>query len=116
MQQDDRDAAYLLDMLEAARTVQELVAGVTWRQYQADRKLQLAVERAVEIIGEAAHNVSAAFQQAHAEIPWRLIVGQRNVLAHEYGRIDQELLWKVAVNRVPSLIASLQPLIPPPPG
>jgi uncharacterized protein with HEPN domain len=54
MRPEDRDAAYLWDILEAARTIEEFTAGVTQDDYLRDRKLQLAVERALEIIGEAA--------------------------------------------------------------
>jgi len=44
----------------------------------------MAVERAVEIIGEAARNITEYFKQVHPEIPWAGIIGQRNVLAHKY--------------------------------
>jgi uncharacterized protein with HEPN domain len=115
MQPDERDAGYLWDMLDAARTVRELVHGVRAHEYLRDRKLQLAVERCVEIIGEAARHVSDAFRQAHPDIPWRGIVAQRHVLAHEYGEIKQERMWAVATQRVPELISFLTPLLPPEP-
>ena len=76
---------------------------------------QLAVERAMEVIGEAAGQVSEAFQQAHPEIPWRPIIAQRHVLAHDYGYVDHERIRRVATFRVEELIARLSPLIPPPP-
>lgn len=112
MQPEERDVAYLWDMLDAARTVREFVAGANFHQYMQDRKLQLAVERAVEIIGEAARRVSEACREAHPEIPWRSIIAQRNVLAHEYGEIKQERMWIVASSRIPELIALLEPLVP----
>ena len=80
-----------------------------------DRKLQLAVERALEIIGEAARLVSPPFKANHAEIQWKEIIGQRNVLAHEYGEINQERIWLVVTRRIPELIELLEPLLPPPP-
>jgi uncharacterized protein with HEPN domain len=64
-----RDAAYLWDMLEAARSIQQFTAGVSSDEYLKNRVLQLAVERQLEVIGEAARNVSDAFRQAHPEIP-----------------------------------------------
>jgi len=78
--------------------------------------LQAAVERKIEIIGEAARNISATFQQEHPEIPWRGIISQRHFLAHEYGEVLQEKLWRVATGRIPELIALLTPLLPPPPA
>lgn len=112
MPPEERDAALLWDMLDVARTVRDFAAGVTFDSYVADRRLQFAVERGLEILGEAAHQVSSGFRDAHAEIPWRGIVGQRHVLAHEYGEINPERIWRVVTERLPELIRSLEPLVP----
>ena len=111
MRPDERDAAYIWDMLDAAQTVEQLVSGMSFVDYEKDRRTQLAVERALEIVGEAAGRVSTPFQNTHPEIPWRQIIGQRNVLAHEYGEIKQDRLWKVAKENIPQLIKMLKPLI-----
>ena len=116
MRPEDRDAGYVWDMPDAARTVHEFTAGVTLADYLHDRKLQLAVERAVEIIGEAARLVSLAFRAQHPEIPWQQIISQRNVLAHEYGEISQDRIWRVATERIPELIGRLDSLLPPTPN
>ena len=110
------DAAYLWDMLDAARAIREFVAGKTLHDYQKSRMLRGAVERHVEIIGEAANRVSTGFQSSHPEIPWRKVINQRNVLAHEYGEIKHELLWRVASERIAELIPMLEPLVPQAPG
>ena len=116
MHLDDKDVGYLWDMLDSARTISNFLSGVSFNQYMQNRQLQLAVERALEIIGEAARRVSKSFQEEHSDIPWQNIIAQRNVLAHEYGEIKQELIWKVATVRIPELIASLEPLVPPSPS
>ena len=108
MQPDQRDAAYLWDMLDAARMVEQLSSGLDFTQYSNDRRTQLAVERSLEIIGEAAGRVSALFRNTHPEIPWRQIIGQRNVLIHEYGEIKQERIWKVVRENIPQLIELLK--------
>ena len=113
MRPDDRDAAFLWDMLESARLANEYVQGVGITEYLIDRKLQLAVERLVEIIGEAARGVSRDFKASHPEIPWRGIIAQRNVVAHDYGEILQERMWNLAIDRIPELIVQLESLIPP---
>jgi uncharacterized protein with HEPN domain len=112
MPPDARDAAYLWDMLEAAREVERYTAAVSFAAYEQDRMRQRAVERALEIVGEAARRVSDPFKQTHSQIPWRPIIAQRNVIAHEYGEIVQERLWRVAREHIPTLIAELEPLIP----
>jgi uncharacterized protein with HEPN domain len=113
MRPEAPDAAYLWDMLDAAEAVSGFVSGRTFQDYVDDRMLRGAVERHVEIIGEAAGKVSPEFRDAHAEIPWRKIIAQRHVLAHEYGEIEHELIWKVASVHLPELVAALTPLIPP---
>jgi uncharacterized protein with HEPN domain len=70
-------------MLDSARTLHGFVMGVTCYNYTRNKKLQLAVERTLEIIGEAARRISETYRQAHPEIPWQSIIFQRNVLAHE---------------------------------
>ena len=113
MQPEERDAAYLWDMLEAAREVRDMVADRESTEFLADRILLRATERSIEIIGEAAKRVSPAFTDSHPEIPWRNIIGQRNILAHEYGQIDHELLYNTVVDDIPALIEQLEALLPP---
>ncbi|HUT35085.1 MAG TPA: DUF86 domain-containing protein [Planctomycetota bacterium] len=106
------DASYLWDMLDAAEAVAEFVSGRTFNDYMQNRMLRGAVERHVEIIGEAARSVSNSLRDTHPEIPWDKIIRQRHVIAHEYGDIKHELLWRVATVHVPELIAQLEPLVP----
>jgi uncharacterized protein with HEPN domain len=70
------------------------------------------MERELEIIGEAARRISESFRQAHPEIPWREIIGQRNILAHDYGDVDAELIWKAVTQDLPQLIGYLDSLVP----
>ena len=116
MRPDLRDAACLLDMLRQARGVARLVQGRRFEDYLADEDFRMAVERRVEIIGEAARRVSAAYRDAHPDVPWRKIIAQRHVLAHEYEEIEESLLWQTATVSVPELIALLEPLVPHEPG
>lgn len=116
MPRESSDASYLRDMLAAARTVIDFVRDRTLEQYATDLLLRSAVERQIEIIGEAARRVSEEFKDLHAEIPWDKITRQRHVLAHDYGEIEHERIWRVATMHVPSLIEQLAPLVPQPPG
>lgn len=106
------DDSYLWDMLDAALAIKDFVNTKTPQHYLANRMLRGAVERHLEIIGEAARRVSDSFKEQHLEIPWRKIIGQRNVLAHEYGEIRHERIWNVAVHDIPTLIEAIHTLIP----
>jgi uncharacterized protein with HEPN domain len=110
---EERDPAYLWDMLEAAKEVNSMLDDYDLTAFLANRVMLRAVERGVEIIGEAARHVSLAYQQAHPEIPWREIIGQRNILAHEYGQIDHELLYRTVTEDIPTLITTIERLLPP---
>lgn len=100
-------------MLQAARRLQEFTVGLSYEDYLNSILLQSAVERQLEILGEAARRMSEAFRQEHPEIPWSAIIGQRNVIAHQYDDIDLQQLWSVVTSDIFTLISQLEPLIPP---
>jgi len=78
-----------------------------------NKTLRLATERRLEIIGEAARNVSRGVQDQHPEVRWQKIVALRHILAHEYGEIRREVIYGIATVHVPELVALLPPLLPP---
>lgn len=82
-----RDDAYLLDMLLAARKVQNFTRRVDLEQFKKDELRQDAVMRQIQIIGEAVRKVSLQYQRKHPEIPWQGIIGIRNRLIYEYFHI-----------------------------
>lgn len=116
MQPDERESAYLWDMLDTARFIREMMASIPFYQYNRNRAMQWSVERGLEIIGEAARRVPDDFRERHPEIPWRRIIGQRNVIAHEYGEIKQEILWRLTQEHIPELIVLLEALDLTPPS
>jgi len=115
MRPESSDISYLWDMLDASMAIRQFLVGKTFNDYNTDRLLRGAVERHIEIIGEAARNVSADFQSKHPKIPWIKIIAQRHVLAHEYGEVKHERIWLVATVHISELIKLLKPLIPEPP-
>ena len=109
---EKRDPAYLWDMLDAAKAIMAFATNRTFHDYQTDRMLRNAIERNMELIGEAANRISEKIKKSHTEIPWGSIIGQRNILIHEYGEIKDERIWAVVTNRIPELIQFLEPLLP----
>lgn len=106
-----RSRAALLDMVGAMSTIKEFVRGKTFAAYQADILLKSAVERQLEILGEAANRLKPAFQLDHSDIDWNGVVGLRNVIIHQYDDIDTEEIWSIATERVPLLLEQIQPLM-----
>ncbi|GIV79717.1 MAG: hypothetical protein KatS3mg050_4111 [Litorilinea sp.] len=70
-----------------------------------------AVVRNIEIIGEAGRQLPPEMRQAMAEIPWRKIIGMRNILAHVYFGIDEDIVWDVARNEIPKLEQAVRRLL-----
>lgn len=111
MQPDPRDAAHLWDMLTAAREAHVIVHDVSLDEFITDRIRLRALERTIELLGEAARRISLPARAAYPDIPWRALIGQRNLLAHEYGRIDPALLYQAASVNLPSLITTLEKIL-----
>lgn len=107
MRPSGEDVEHLWDMIRYAERARDLVNPCDWDSYRGDWVRQMALERAMEVVGEAAKRVSADFRLAHPQIPWRRIIAHRNVLAHEYGEIRQERLWVTATEDIPKLLAML---------
>jgi len=119
MRPEERDPAHLWDMLEAARAVVDFTESLTLEEFLAagrDRQItRLAVERKLEILGEAARRVSSRFRDEHAEIPWKETVGLRNIISYEYDKVNYTAIYRIVRERVPELITLLEPLVPSPP-
>lgn len=75
------DDALLWDMLDAARSILQFTEGLELADYSADLLVRRATERSLQILGEAARRISEGLKSANPEIPWRAIVGQRNVIS-----------------------------------
>jgi len=110
-----KDEGWVLDMLLAARKVRSFAAGATWETFQANEVLQNAIMHQIQIIGEAAKSVSDEYRNKCPGLPWGQIVGMRNRLVHHYFNILPERVWEVVERDIDTLIAALEPLVPPPP-
>jgi uncharacterized protein with HEPN domain len=76
--------------------------------YLGDEMRRLAAERLIEIIGEAATHVSEGTRTRMPEVPWKEMSNTRNRLIHDYGRIDNRLVYKIATESIPSMVRSLK--------
>ena len=108
-----RDArAYLQGVIEACAPIRSALAGVEFPEYLATRFLRSAVEREFTIIGEAISRLSRLDPQLFTRITnGRRIVDFRNQLAHEYERVDDRIVWLIARDDVPTLLAECDALL-----
>jgi uncharacterized protein with HEPN domain len=107
-----RDDAALIDILKAARLVQEFVAGYDRPRFMADTKTQSAVLLQLLIVGEAVKRPSQGFRQQHPAVPWTQIAGMRDVLIHHYDHVDLDEVWKTVTADIQSLVDYVVPLTP----
>jgi uncharacterized protein with HEPN domain len=79
--------------------------------FLTDRKTRFAVERAIEMIGEAVKGISGPFQDAHADVPWRQIASMRDRLIHGYFIVDLKVVWLVVERDLPPLRRQVEGLL-----
>ena len=105
------DAIRLRHMLDAAREAEFFVQNKTRKNLDNDRKLVLALVKSIEIVGEAAANVTNKCREDLPQIPWPNIIGMRNRLIHAYFDINLDILWKTVIEDLPPLIADLEKIV-----
>ena len=105
------DAVRVRHMLDAAREALTFAQGQTRSALEHNRMLLHSLVRCIEMIGEAATQVTTEFQQRHSSIPWPQIIGMRNRLIHAYFDVDIDRVWDTVHDDLPPLIAELETLI-----
>jgi uncharacterized protein with HEPN domain len=98
-------------MLDAARECIQFSRNKTRRSLDIDRKLVLALVKSIEIIGEAAANVTKESQEEIPIIPWPSIISMRNRLIHAYFDINLDVVWQTIIEDLPPLIIELEKVI-----
>jgi len=107
---DYDDDITLRQILDHAREAYEFVQGMDEATFINDRLRYLAVTRLISIVGEAATRLSPEKREELPQIPWRQIIGFRNILIHLYHRVDDPTLWQVLMTDIPQLIEDLDRL------
>ena len=105
MTRDDQQR--IADMIEVADQIAELVDR-GHSAFSSDIAVRFAIERLLEILGEAANSVSAATRDRFPEVPWSDVSRLRIVLAHHYHRVDPDQVWAMATHDVPALASGLR--------
>ena len=102
---------YLQHILDETTYLTDRAKGLNKDEFMQDETLKRAFVRSLEIIGEAAKNVSAELGQKHSHIDWRAMAGMRDRLIHGYFGIDYDIVWDVVANKVPLLQQEIRQII-----
>lgn len=97
------DGVYLKHILEAVESIENYTKDLDYALFGKDKKTIDAVVRELEIIGEAANNLSDEFKNSHPEIPFRDMTDMRNVLIHEYFGVNKKVVWDTCKENLPKL-------------
>lgn len=108
-----RESAKLLwDARQASALANSFVADIGFKDYVADQRTMSAVERQLEIAGEALSQLKKLDGEVAGKIPdLNRIIGMRNVLAHGYAVVDPSVVWNAAANRVPAVIQVIDEIL-----
>ena len=102
---------YINDIINTIRDIEEFTRGITYDEFISDKKTVFAVERGIEIIGEATKRIPNSIRSKYPEIPWRDMTGIRDKVSHDYNGIDLIIVWKTIFQNFPELKVMLSDIL-----
>lgn len=109
--EDAAVAGYLKDILEHARLARDLVGGLTTQEFTLDLRTRLAVERALEIVGEAAKRIPEDIRSAYPDLPWKDMEGLPGMVAHQDRKVNAAIIHRTVTMDTRRLLATLPKVI-----
>ena len=107
-----RDARlYVEDIVECMDKIDRYLKGLSFADYDKSDLVVDAVVRNLEVIGEASRNVPAEVRKKHPEIPWKKMIGLRNIAIHEYFGVDKSIIWEIATKNLPETREKVEALL-----
>nr|WP_242035665.1 HepT-like ribonuclease domain-containing protein [Leptolyngbya sp. FACHB-8] len=101
-----------MDIVRAGQLVLQFAQGLGREQLNADLRTQSAILYQIAIMGEATKRLSRELRTKHPEVPWDDIAGMRDIITHQYDRLDLNIVWQVVQKNIPELLALILPLLP----
>lgn len=111
MTRTSRDNDYLRHILQRVDRILTATKERDFSDYSADAVLQDAIERNIEVIGEAANKISKATRDRFSQVPWAELIGARNVIIHGYIEVDPERIWDIVQRDIPELHGNITEIL-----
>lgn len=102
---------FLLHILESIQRIENFTNNLSESKFIESEEKQDATIRRLEIIGEAAKNLSKVFKNKYPDIEWKKIAGMRNIIAHEYFGVDLKLTYKIVKEDTPKFKKNIQKIL-----
>lgn len=97
------DKERIQHILDAIVEIETYIHEATKEQFLINSMMRFASIKQIEIIGEAANQVTEETKQKFTEIEWKQIIGLRHILVHEYFGVDNSLIWQIVITDIPKL-------------
>ncbi len=102
---------FLEEILEAIELIVDYLGDVSKESFLSDQKTIDAVTRRLEIIGEAASQIDNETRDNYSLIPWRQIIGMRNIVIHRYFDTDPDIVWVVAHDQLEEIAKVIREIL-----
>ena len=102
MLKDDR--VYLGHMLDMAQKALNLIKNKQRADYDSDETLRLALAHLLQVIGEAASHVSKECRDSQPQILWKVVIGMRHKVVHDYMDVNEDVVWGTVIQDLPLLV------------
>jgi uncharacterized protein with HEPN domain len=103
----NRDGAYIEDIHDSVKRLVQYTSGVAFAAFSTNEILQDAVLRRLSVIGEAAACLSPEYKSKMPAVPWKRVIGFRNLVVHRYWAVDLTIVWRIVTEEIPILIEAL---------
>jgi len=107
----ENDSAYLWDIDDACNDIIQFIENTSYRDFENNKMKRFAVERQLLVIGEAANHLSDECRDSNTNIPWKMMIGLRNIIAHDYGEVLVNRIYKIATENVIDLKSDIKKII-----
>ncbi|OYT54433.1 MAG: hypothetical protein B6U72_02615 [Candidatus Altiarchaeales archaeon ex4484_2] len=102
---------FIEDILESMNKIRAYTKNMDYNQFHQNNMAVDAVLRNLEVIGEAAKNIPDPIKEKHPNIPWKKMVGLRNIAIHEYFGIDLTIIWEITTKNLPETKPEIEEML-----
>ncbi|MCB9282640.1 MAG: DUF86 domain-containing protein [Lewinellaceae bacterium] len=105
------DKVRLQHVLDAIETIEGYVGDADFEAFSENSMMRDACIRQLQVVGESCRNVTFELREKNPEIPWKQIVGLRVIVIHEYFGVDENVIWEIIQNDLPSFKRQVEEIV-----